>query len=274
MNPALAGLLSALSYGVGDFLAGLASRYDPPLRLAALTYPLSALALSALALALGQPLPPPSDLMWGALAGAVGLASILLFYRALSIGPMGPVSVLTGALSATVPLGAGLMRGEHLSVLGGFGALGVLAGTALLSAAPAEQKGGRGWILALISGVGFGVYFTLLGQAQAADGVLWTLTAARLSSLAIVLPLAAFSIGLRPRRMGFMLASAPGDTLGNLFYLLSVQRGGLALGSLLTSLYPAVTMLLAVAALRERLSRWQWAGALLALAGAAGVAQR
>ncbi|WP_309569686.1 EamA family transporter, partial [Deinococcus sp.] len=74
--------------------------------------------------------------------------------------------------------------------------------------------------------------------------------------------------GLRPRGLGLILASAPGDTLGNVFYLLAVQGGTLAVAALLTSLYPAITTLLAVTLLREHLRAPQWVGVILALGGA------
>lgn len=277
MNPVITGLLSAFMYGTGDFLAGLASRRDAPLRIVALTHPPTAVVLALLALGLGQPIPPASDLWWGALAGMVGLGSILLFYRALSMGPMGAVSVGAGALSAIVPVVVGLLRGETLTVLGWWGALGVLVGTILLSANPSQQARGaaaNGVLLGLLAGVGFGLYYVILGQAQDEAGILWTLAAARLCSSLVVVPLAARLVGLRPHSLGLMMASAPGDTLGNFFYLLSVQGGGLALSGLLTSLYPALTTLLAVAILREHLSKAQWVGVVVALVGAVGLAQR
>ena len=272
MNPAVLGLLSALTYGVGDFLAGLASRHDSPLRVVALSHPLAAAAMGLTALLLGMPLPPAADLWWGAAAGAVGLVAVLAFYKALAVGPMGAVSVGAGALSAAVPVAVGVLGGEALGVLGWVGAGLVLLGTALLSFAPSKSggaSGGNGVALGLLAGLGFGFFFVMLGQAHTASGTLWTLAAARSASSLIVLPLAAALVGLRPRKLALILGSAPGDLLGNLFYLLAVQSGGLAIGALLTSLYPAFTTLLAVAVLRERLRRTQWSGVVLALAGAA-----
>ncbi|MFD1731366.1 EamA family transporter [Deinococcus malanensis] len=223
MNPALWGLLSAGAYGVGDFLSGLASRRDPALRVVALTHPLSVLALAFLAVSLDQPVPPASDLWWGAAAGVVGLGAVLAFYRALALGPMGTVSVGAGALSALVPVVFGLLAGENLTALGWAGAVAALAGCAMLSLTPGRGgKGTQGPALGLLAGLGFGLFFVLLGQAQA-PGVLWTLMAARVASSLVVVPLAAWLVGLRPQAPGLMLASAPGDTLGNLFYLLSAQ---------------------------------------------------
>lgn len=258
LNPAVYGLLSAGTYGVGDFLSGMASRQDSPLRVVALTHPISAVVMLLLAWGLGQAVPPTADLLWGAAGGTVGLFAVLAFYRALALGPMGAVSVATGALSAVVPVAVGVLGGEVLGQRGWLGAVGVLVGTALLSFVPGK-RGGHGVPLGLLAGVGFGLFFVLLGQAKA-PGVFWTLAAARVASSLIAVPLTARLVGLRPNAPGLIFASAPGDTLGNLFYLLSVQGGGLALGGLLSSLYPAFTTLCAVTLLREHLRAQQWAG--------------
>ena len=272
MNPVFSGLFSALTYGVSDFLAGLASRHDSPLRVVALSHTLSAVALVLLAVGLGQPMPGQTDLLWGAGAGLLGMGAVVAFYRALALGPMGAVSVGAGALSAVVPVGAGLLAGESLGRLGSLGALGVLLGTALLSFRPggAEEKGNSGVGLGLLAGLGFGLFFLLLGQAQS-PGVL---AAARATSALLSLMIAASTVGLRPRAPALILAAFPGDMLGSLFYLIAVQGGGLALGALFSSLYPAFTTLMAVAVLRERLRAAQWVGVAFALVGAILLSQR
>ncbi|WP_291423629.1 DMT family transporter [Deinococcus sp.] len=267
MNPAAYGLLSSLIYGVGDFLSGMASRRDSPLRVAALTHPLSALALGLLAFLLHQPLPPASDLWWGVAGGLVGLGAILAFYRALALGPMGAVSVSAGALSAAVPVAIGIIGGETLGLNGWLGALAVLIGTAMLSLHPGE-RGGNGVTIGILAGIGFGFFFTLLGQAHSAQGILWTLAVARLASALVILPIAAKMVGLRPQAPALVFGSAPFDMAGNLLYLLAVQGGGLAIGALLSSLYPAFTTLLAVVVLRERLKPMQWVGVVIAMIGA------
>ncbi len=265
---ALYGLLSALVYGAGDFVAGYASRTDPPVRLAALTHPVAALLFALLAVVTREALPPGRDLLWGAAAGLVGLVGILAFYRALALGPMGAVSVTAGSLSALIPAVWGLALGERLGSGGVLGAVLVLLGIAALSAVPGHGRGGVG--LAVFAGVGFGLFFVLL--AQAGSGTYWVLAAARAASGALMLPVAARGVGLRPARPGLVLAALPGDALGNLLYLLSAQAGRLAVAGVLSSLYPAVTTLLAAWLLRERLRPVQWVGAVLALTGAALVA--
>ena len=269
MNPAaLFGLLSALVYGAGDFAAGYASKTDPPVRLAALTHPVAALLFALIALLTGEALPPLSSLLWGATAGLVGLIGILAFYRGLALGPMGAVSVTAGSLSAVIPAVWGLALGERLGVGGLTGAALVLLGIAALSAVPGGGRGGL--TLAVFAGVGFGLFFVLLARAE--GGTFWVLAAARAASALVMLPVAAATVGLRPTRPGLVGLALPGDAAGNLLYLLSAQAGRLAVAGVLSSLYPAVTTLLAAWLLRERLRPLQWLGAGLALTGAALVA--
>ncbi|ADV68159.1 DMT family transporter [Deinococcus maricopensis] len=265
MGAAGFGLASALTYGVGDFLGGLASRHDSPTRVVALTHPVAILAFTLLAALTGEALPPARDLAWGLAAGLVGLVAVLAFYRALALGPMGTVSVTAGALSALVPVVVGVASGEVLTPLAAGGALLILAGTGLLSATPGT--GGRGGVLlGVLAGLGFGLFFVMLAQAK--GGVYWPLAAARLASSAVIVPLVTLREGLRPQRPALVLAALPGDALGNFFYLLSAQAGKLSIAGLLTSLYPAFTTLLAVVVLREHLRPTQWAGVALAFAGA------
>ena len=262
---AISGLLSALTFGVGDFLAGLASKRDSPARVVALTHPLALVFFVLLALLRHEQAPTLSDLAWGAGAGLTGLVSVLVFYRALVLGPMGLISVVSAALSALIPVAVGVALGELLSGRNLLGVALTLGGIVLLSLAPSH--GGRGGLpLALLAGLGFGLFFVLLAQTHP-GAVLWPLAAARFASSAVMLPLVARREGLRPSAPWLLAAATPGDALGNLFYLLSAQAGRMSVAGLLTGLYPLFTALLAAIFLHERLRTLQWAGVLLALAG-------
>ncbi|WP_425146428.1 DMT family transporter [Deinococcus sp.] len=270
MNPsALYALLSALVYGVGDFAAGLASRHNPPIRVVAITHPLGLLCYLVLALLTRETLPPAPQLWLAGLTGLVGMVAVVLFFRALALGPMGVVSVSSAALGATVPVLAGLLAGESLTAgrLGGMAL--ILAGIVIFSLAP--SSGGRGGLpLALLSGIGFGLFFVLLAHASgkgSGGAVFWPLAFARLASSAVSLPLAARRGGLKPSKVGLMLGSLPGDVLGNMFFILATRSGPLAVAGLLTNLYPVFTALMAALVLHERLKRWQWLGVGVVLGG-------
>ena len=262
-------LLSALIYGVGDFSAGLASRHNPSIRVVALTHPLGLLFYAAVALLTGEQLPPPSQLWLAAASGVVGMAAVMLFFRALALGPMGVVSVSSAALGAVVPVVAGLLAGEALTPLRLLGMVLILAGIVVFSVAPSH--GGRGGLpLSLIAGLGFGLFFVLLSRATghgSGSAVFWPLTMARLASSVVAVPLAVRQGGLRPQAPWLILGSFPGDVLGNLFFTLASRAGPLAVAGLLTNLYPVFTALMAALVLRERLRRYQWLGVGVVLAG-------
>ncbi len=266
MNPSsVYALLSALIYGVGDFSAGLASRHNPAIRVVALTHPLGLIAYTVLALARHERLPPAPLLWLAALTGLVGMVAVVLFFRALALGPMGVVSVSSAALGAIVPVLAGVIAGETLTPLRLLGMALILVGIVVFSLAPSH--GGRGGLpLALFAGLGFGLFFVLLARASV-GAVFWPLAAARLASSLVALLLAARQGGLRPQAPWLILGSFPGDVLGNLFFTLAARSGPLAVAGLLTNLYPVFTALMAALVLRERLRRYQWLGVGVVLAG-------
>ncbi len=270
MNPSsVYALLSALIYGVGDFSAGLASRHNPAIRVVALTHPLGLIVYVAVALATHERLPPASLLWLAALTGLVGMVAVVLFFRALALGPMGVVSVSSAALGAIVPVLAGVIAGETLTPTRLLGMALILAGIVAFSLAPSH--GGRGGLpLALFAGLGFGLFFVLLARAsgkESGGAVFWPLAAARLASSVVALLLAARQGGLRPQAPWLILGSFPGDVLGNLFFTLAARSGPLAVAGLLTNLYPVFTALMAALVLRERLRRYQWLGVGVVLAG-------
>ncbi|WP_407569994.1 DMT family transporter [Deinococcus altitudinis] len=266
MNPSsLYALISALVYGVGDFSAGLASRHNPAIRVVALTHPLGLLAYTALALFTHEALPLAPQLWLAALTGVIGMVAVVLFFRALALGPMGVVSVSSAAVGAVVPVVAGLIAGETLTGGRLLGMALILTGIVVFSLAPSH--GGRGGLpLAVIAGLGFGLFFVLLAKSSV-GAVFWPLAVARLASSLVALPLAARQGGLRPQAPWLILGSVPGDVLGNLFFTLAARTGPLAVAGLLTNLYPVFTALMAAVFLRERLRRYQWLGAGVILAG-------
>ncbi len=266
MNPSsVYALLSAIIYGVGDFSAGLASRHNPSIRVVALTHPLGLIFYAAIAVFTHETLPGAPQLWLAAAAGLVGMAAVVLFFRALALGPMGVVSVSSAALGAVVPVVAGLLAGEALTALRLLGMALILVGIVVFSVAPSH--GGRGGLpLAVTAGLGFGLFFVLLSHASV-GAVFWPLAVARLASSLVAVPLAARQGGLRPQRPWLILGSLPGDVLGNLFFTLAARSGPLAIAGLLTNLYPVFTALMAALVLRVRLRRYQWLGVGVVLAG-------
>jgi drug/metabolite transporter (DMT)-like permease len=268
------GLASALSWGAGDFSGGLATKRAPVFGVLAIGHGAGLLLLIVLALLWGEPIPSATDLGWGVaagLAGAVGLASL---YRALAVGQMGMVAPLSAVLTAALPALFGVLTEGMPGVLKlvGFGL--ALLSIWLVAGTGASVGARRGLGLALLAGCGFGIFFILLHRAGA-SAIFWPLTAARAGSLALVLPIA---LGRRelappePRLLVPVLLSGALDVAGNAFFVLAGQAGRLDVAAIISSLYPASTVLLAAVLLGERVMRVQVVGIAAALAAIALIA--
>jgi drug/metabolite transporter (DMT)-like permease len=278
---ALLALVSAACYGISDFSGGLASRRVAATAVVLVSNGLSlVLGLLAVALLPGSAF-RSADLAWGLAAGSVGLLGVVLLYRGLAIGPMSVVAPLTAVLSATVPVLAGVVRGERPGAMAVAGVVLALPAIALIGSQPAAggsaRVGAPALLAALAAGVSFGGFYVLLAQTGP-DGGAWPLVGQRLASVAILLALGvlpAFRRGLSPPRgAALRLAVLAGvtDFAANLAYVLATHRALLALVAVLSSLYPASTVLLARAVLGERLARRQQAGLLVAAAAVAMIA--
>jgi len=277
---ALLALVSAFCYGVSDFSGGLAAR-----RVSATAVVLVSNAFSLLLAVLAVALLPgstysASDMAWGVTAGAVGLLGVVLLYRGLAIGPMSVVAPLTAVLSAVVPVVVGVIRGERPGALAVTGI--VLAVPAMFLIGREPTHGGarlrRGAVIsALCAGVSFGGFYVLLAQTGSNGGA-WPLVGQRASSVLILLVLTAVAAmrgtAALPTDGALRLSLIAGvtDFAANLAYVLATHRGLLALVAVISSLYPATTLLLARGVLKERVARQQGAGLVLAAAAVALIA--
>jgi drug/metabolite transporter (DMT)-like permease len=287
---ALLALASAICYGVSDFSGGLAARRVPATAVVLVSNALSLLlALLAVGLLPGSAY-NAGDMAWGASAGAVGLLGVVLLYRGLAIGPMSVVAPLTAVLSALVPVAVGTVRGERPGTVAVVGVALALPAMVLIGretrkrsqpeagiAGPAGRLSRGALASALSAGLGFGGFFVLLAQTGPTGGA-WPLIAQRAASVIILLALSAAAVmrGMPalPRGPTLGLAAVAGitDFAANLAYVLATHRGLLALVAVISSLYPATTLLLARGVLGERLARQQAAGLVLAAVAVALIA--
>jgi drug/metabolite transporter (DMT)-like permease len=263
------GVLVALSYGAGDFLGGLATRSQ------AVATVVAASQAAALAVLVVVVPPEGSPFAWGdvglgAAAGSVGVVGILLLYQGLATGAMGVVAPITAVGAAVVPLVVGLATGERPDPLALVGAAIALGAVALVAGGgPTGGSGTRPLLLAVGAGAAFGLVFVLLGATDESSGF-WPLLGGRVASVGLLL---AWLI-----RSGTPFVPLPGtrlvvvgagllDVTANGLYLLAVREGLLSLVAVLSSLYPAATVVLARVVLHERLQPAQVAGLGLGLAG-------
>jgi drug/metabolite transporter (DMT)-like permease len=269
---AILALISALAWGVADYLGGIGSRKVGATALLVVGYPVGAVVLSLCLLLLpGQY--STGALIWGLAAGGVGTLGIALLYVVLSRGPMGVVSPLTAVMSGAIPVAVGLLRGERLTAYAVLGILLAAAAVTLVS----RQRGEHARVLpstillALGSGICIGLYLSAIGTAPADSGI-WAVTIGRWTS-SVLIAVAVLALARNVPRHGFpwLLALGCGviDAGANGIFQLAAQHGRLAIVAVLGSLYPAATAVLARVLLQERLGPAQLAGVVLALGAAA-----
>jgi drug/metabolite transporter (DMT)-like permease len=274
--PVLLAALSSVVYGTADFAGGMASRRNDGVVVTVLSQLMGCVAL-AVALAVWPDVTvTASDLGWGALAGAGGGVGLMFFYPALGIGPMSVVAPTTAVCSAAVPLAVGLLAGDRPPTLALVGVLVALPAIVLV----ARELGSHGRalprtvLMSVAAGCGFGLFFIGMGQASRHAGM-WPLVGARAASIGLVG--AACVVTRRPFRLATGTARTVAvagvlDLTANALYLLAATRGLLSIVSVLGSLYPASTVVLAVIVLKERLSAAQLAGVALAATAVALIA--
>lgn len=283
------GLLAALSYGISDFLGGIASRRVRPVTVLLYIYPIGAIAMLALVgLAPGHV--GAATLAWSAAGGLWGMLGVLLMYSAMATAPLNVVSPLTATSTAAVPVLAGVLSGERPGALAWIGIALGFAAIALVSRSPDDAPEAaanpadlprdgnaaaiqpristRAVVLALCAGIGFGGYFLCLARAGDDSG-LWPVVISRIvaSLLAVGVAWRAAALTTMPRTMWrLVIAAGILDASANAFFLLASREGYLSLAGVLTSLYPAATVTLAIVVLRERVGAAQRLGFVLALA--------
>jgi drug/metabolite transporter (DMT)-like permease len=264
-------LIAAATYGVSDFVGGIASRRISALNVLLVSYPVGG-ALMALTLPVfGGPV-SGRTLAWSLAGGLAGLAGVALLYSALAMAPMNIVSPVTAVMSAVVPVVGGVLRGERPELLAWLGILLGMLAVVLISHQPPDHPhppaGWRALLMAVLAGVGFGAYFICLASSDHDSGV-WPVVISRGCSAVLVVPLL-FAVDrfARPSAPVLGLAMIAGvlDAVANLAFLLASRHGLLSLTGVITALYPAGTVLLAVLLLKERTGTVQRAGLAVAVA--------
>ena len=275
MAALLLAFASSVAWGAGDFLGGLKSRRLPLLNVLVAAQ-LVGLVLIGAYVVLRAEGPPGGDLaLWAPLSGLAGAVGLAAFYRGLAVGNMGVVAPIS-ATAAMVPLVVGVAGGDRPGDLQYAGVALALTGVVLASR---EEVGGSGRIargagLALLSALGFGLFFVGMDQASDED-VAWAIFGNRMASVTVLL--AAFAM-LRPpvavRRSDVPALAAIGtlDIAANAMFAVASTKDLVSLVSVLGSLYPITTVGLAAVVLGERPHRVAQVGVVLALSGVALIA--
>lgn len=262
-------LASALAFGLSDFVAGVAARRAHSAVVVLVGQTCGVVLVSALALFVAAPGLTGRDLGWGALSGiGTGLGAAFLF-QAMKVGRFSLVVPLSDVAGVAIPVALGvLLLGDRLSWLAWCGFAIAVPAIWLMTSGQGPRTGttaGSGW--ALLSGAAFALQYVALARADAAAG-LWPLALNRLVAVLTVAPIAVRRERLRMERRTGLLAVASGvlGTTAIAAFLLASREQALSVAVVLTSLYPAVTVLLGLTVLHERMTLRQATG--LACAGA------
>jgi uncharacterized membrane protein len=263
-------LLSALSYGLSDFVGGLVSRRVSAWSVAVVGQS-SAVVCTAAAAAFVSGRATGTDFAWAAVAGVASGVGTGFLYRGFSSGRMGVVAPISAVGSAVVPVLAGVAGGERPDLLVWLGVAVAVPAIWLVSSTPAAGDGaGRaplaaGAVDGVLAGLGFGGLFAALGQVPDGAG-LWPLTLTQVVTVPTVVAVATM---LRapwwPRERAVRAAALTGPlgALATVLFLLASQRGFLTVTGVLASLYQAATVLLAARLLKEHVHRAQAGGLVL-----------
>src|SRR6516225_3278660 len=269
-------LASAITYGGSDFAAGLASRRAAVIQVSLVASVASGVVVAAALPFAASPLPGAAALAWGAVAGlggTLGALALYLGFRHAAFSVAAPISAVGAAGFAVL---AGLLYGERPTALALAGivlALPAIVGVSVSAGGEEAKEGGSagrqaaGVVYGLLAGACFALLFIGLDRAGSGSG-LWPVAAAAAGELAAALVAAAavrsFRLcGGRARLLAAITGVA--GAAGTILFFVATHHGFLAVTAVLTSLYPAVTIVLARVTLGERLAGLRLAG--LGLAG-------
>ena len=286
MAAALA-LFTSVAYGASNYVGPRLARGAPLLVVLVAGQGCAFVLALAIVLAQAEAAPPAGQLAAALLAGVGNAGGLLLFYRAAAAGPLSIVTPI-GAVGAALPVAVGVARGEAMTALKAGGIVLALSGLVLVArrtragaAAAAERRPGDDVRLAVLLALGaalcFGTFLAAMGPASETSAG-WAVMVSRLSLLAVLLlvgvRLGELRGGVAARRLPRL--AIPGLLLfaGTLSYAAATREGDLSVVSVLGSLFPVVTVALAVGLDRERLGGAQALGVVLTLSGVVALSVR
>jgi len=265
-SPASFSLTAVLAWGTSDFLGGYATRRANAFLLTTIVNVSGWLLMAGIAIIVHAQFPSPHTIAWAMAGGASGGTGLAIFYRALASGRMGltaPVAALFGGGIPTIfgMVTEGLPSSIHIA-----GFLLAAIGIWLISRAEdGHTPDGVG--LAVLAGIGFGGFYLCLRQAG--DGsAMWIATFSRSGALVVTAAVVLLQRSFRQiTPAGFVWGTLAGflDVTGTFMFVRARQTGRLDSAVVLTSLYPAFTVLLARLFLKEHFTRWKAVGMFAAL---------
>lgn len=270
-------LLAAAAYGLSDFIGGVLAKRITPWTVAFVGALSGAAAVALVALVDGGD-PRRVDYAWSVLAGVGNGLGTAFLYRGLSSGRMGVVAPVSGVGAALLPVAVGLISGERPGALVWVGMVVALPAIWLVASEPGGERApdapGSGLADGVLAGLGFGTLFAALAQIPEESGFLPLAANQALAAVVIAVMASFLRASWVPREARAYLAATCGilGAAATGLFLLATQTGFLTVSAVITSLYPAFTVVLAFSVLREHVHRAQAIGLALCAAAVALVA--
>jgi drug/metabolite transporter (DMT)-like permease len=274
----LLSLLAAVSYGLSDFNGGWFAKRGGPWAVSLMAQLSATVVVLLVALVDGGD-PTRADLLWALLAGIGNGFGTAFLYRGLASGRMGVVAPVSGVGAVLVPVAVGVLTGERPGALVWTGVVLALPAIWLVSREPTTSVDGTaprgsGVLDGVLAGLGFGALFAALAQIPEEAGFLPLAVNVGVAGVAIIVVATVLHQDWVPRS-GWALGGIISGVLGALatgLFQIAVHHGYLSVAAVITSLYPAFTVLLAAVVLRERVHGAQGLGLALCAASVALVA--
>ena len=269
-------LAGAACWGTGDFSGGMGAKGSNAFGVVVVAHSSGLVCMLLLALITGEPFPSHAAMLWGAAAGFVGGLGLVSLYRALAIGQMGINAPVAAVITGALPVMYGIWKEGYPAPIQFFGFALALIAIWLVALPSGELGRPKGLGLAIIAGIGFGGYLICSRQA-ASEAVFWPLVAARAASISemLLIVIAARKPWAPSRKLlPWMIFAGIFDSLGNMFFMYAVRHGRLDVATVLSSLYPASTVILARLLLKEKISPLQTSGMIAALVAVPLIAAR
>jgi len=260
-------LAAVVTWGTGDFIGGYAAKRLNAFLVTALAHASGVALMLTVALVRHSPVPGRTSILWAIAAGLCGGAALAAFYQALASGKMGLTAPVAAVLGAAIPTVFGMITEGMPRVLQAGGFLLAAVGIWLISRDDGVSGQTQGLGLAALSGFGFAAFIICIKQTGDSPAE-WSAAFSRTASLILVAVIVLLSRTPRKiSRTGVILGLIAGvlDTTGTMLFIRATQTGRLDVAVVLSSLYPAVTVLLAWLVLREGFSRWKALGMAAAL---------
>jgi drug/metabolite transporter (DMT)-like permease len=268
-------LAAVFAWGTSDFLGGYGARRANAFALTAIAHLSGLLLMAAIALASHAPFPSRSAVAWALLGGLSGGGALAIFYRALATGRMGLTAPVAAVLGAAIPTAFGMFREglPQATQVAGF----VMAATGIwLISRTEDESSPEGIGMAALAGIGFAGFYLCIRQAG--DGsAFWIAATSKVASfvltgLIVLIGRSARDIDRRGIALGILAGCL--DVIGSVLFIRASQTGRLDAAVVLSSLYPAVTVLLARFILKEHFTRWKALGMVAALLAVPMIAWR